>query len=187
MTKIVAALTGISGVGKSTLVEKLSSIVPLTHLQASALIKAGRSTISATEFDHDQLRHLDIDENQQLLTRGFLMATSAATGLIVLDSHTVIEGAEGLTAVAANVFGAISTESMIFVVDEPSVIDQRRRSDLARRRPTPSTADLQFIQKQAQDQAESICRRLEIPLFVFSSNEHSKIAQVLRSRLANMQ
>lgn len=74
MTRRVAALTGISGVGKSTLLTALSQRVDFVHLQAGALIKKARESELGQSIEHDQLRNIDLDQNQQLLINGFLAA-----------------------------------------------------------------------------------------------------------------
>jgi len=182
MTRQVVALTGLSGVGKSTLIRTLAASVPLEHLEASVLIKEGRRAIGDATITQDQLRFVDIDENQNLLIRGFRLKAGTSSRLIILDGHTLIERDDGLTRIDARVFGAIGIDSMIFLADDPEAIAQRRRDDPARKRPVPSVDRLRLVQEEAQQQAVAICLALSVPLQIFRPNQPELIAQALRKQ-----
>lgn len=186
MTRCVIALTGISGVGKSTLIKALAESVPLEHLQASALIKEGRQASGDAELvTQDQLRHVDIDENQKFLIRGFEVSARMSTGLIILDGHTVIEQDSGLTRIDPRVFGAIGINSMIFLADDPVSIAARRISDATRKRPAPSLDNLRLIQETAQAHASTICGTLGIPLHIFRTDQPAQIGRLLLQQCVN--
>ena len=180
MTRRVIAFTGLSGAGKSTLIKKLTASIPLEHLQASALIKEGRHSSGDTTIEQDQLRLVDIDENQKFLIRGFRIKASTNTGLVILDGHTVIERDDGLTRIDARVFGAIGIECMIFLVEDPQVIAERRRNDTARKRPVPSIDDLRTIQETARHHALAICQTLGVQLHVFRPDQSARIVRTLQ-------
>lgn len=180
MTRHVVAFTGLSGVGKSTLITTLAASIPLEHLQASALIKEGRHAAGDTTLTHDQLRLGDIDENQQFLIRGFRLKADRYTGLVILDGHTIIEGNNELTRIDARVFGAMGTGSMVFLADDAEAIAHRRRNDVARKRPVPSIDCLRLIQEEAVGHAATICRLLSIPLYKFHTDQLALIAQTLQ-------
>lgn len=180
MTGPIVALTGISGVGKSTVLKTLSTSISFQHLQASALIKAGRHASGDIAVTHDQLRLVDIDENQQFLIRGFRLNAGASTSLVILDGHTVIERDTGLTHIDARVFGAIGIDSMIFLADDPEAIGQRRRNDTSRKRPVLSVDALRLIQEQAEDHAVEICKALGVPLHKFRPDQTALIARALQ-------
>jgi adenylate kinase len=182
MTRQVIALTGVSAVGKSTLIKALAASIPLEHLQASALIKEGRHASSDAALTQDQLRLVDIDENQQLLIRGFRLKAGVRTGLVILDGHTVIEREDGLTRIDSRVFGAIGIDCMMLLVDDPIAIAQRRLNDTSRKRPVPSVDDLRFIQDQAREHAVAICRALGVPLHVFRPDQSMLIVHTLRQQ-----
>lgn len=184
MTQRVIALTGVSGVGKSTLIKTLVASNPHKHLQASALIKEGRHASGDVTVTLDQLRLVDIDENQQFLIRGFQLQAGASTGLVILDGHTVIEQDHELTRIDARVFGAIGIDSMIFLADDPESIAKRRRNDTARKRPVPSVDGIRLIQEEARAQAITICRELDIPLHIFHPDQTALIAQALQQQQA---
>jgi adenylate kinase len=179
MMRQVVAFTGLSGVGKSTLIKTLAASVPLEHLQASALIKEGRQAVGDAVITQDQLRLFDIDENQNLLIRGFRLKARAIMGLIILDGHTVIESDDGLTRIDARVFGAIGIDSMIFLADDPEAIAQRRLNDPARKRPVPRVDKLRLIQEVAREHASAICRTLDIPLHICRPDESTLIVTAL--------
>jgi adenylate kinase len=176
----VVAITGLSGVGKSTLLRKLASTVSFQHLQASALIREARRS-DQQSLTLDQLRSVDIDENQELLANGFTRAVNRGAGLIVLDAHTAIELDDKLVLIGTNVFGAIGISSMIFLVDDCAEIIKRRLNDKERQRPIKSLEKLRSTQNQSLQHTEEICRVLGIPISVFSSNDHSAVAKLLLS------
>jgi len=180
MTRRVVAFTGVSGVGKSTLIRTVAASVPLEHLQASALIKEGRRVSGDAVLTQDQLRLVDIDENQQFLVRGFRLKAGTTTKLVILDSHTVIETGAGLTRIDPRVFGAIGIDSMIFISDDPEAIAKRRREDTARKRPVTSVDGLRSIQEEAQNHAAAICRALGVPVHTFRPDQPALIAQTLQ-------
>jgi adenylate kinase len=174
---------GISGVGKSTLIEKLAASFSLEHLQASALIKEGRHAVGEMTITQDQLRFVDIDENQNLLIQEFINRTRESTGLIVLDGHTIIERGDALTRIDARVFGAIGIAGMVFLTDDVEAIAQRRLNDPGRKRAILGVDRLRHIQAEARAHAGAVCRALDISLQVYRPNEIAPIAHALQ-RLA---
>ena len=60
MTQRVIALTGISGVGKTTFLRSLSNVLSFQHLTGGSLIGAGRTA----ELEcRDNMRHQDVDDS----------------------------------------------------------------------------------------------------------------------------
>lgn len=180
----VVALTGISGVGKSTSIKALEALIPLRHFQAGALIKEGRDAAGAS-IPHDHLRLADLDENQQLLIRGFQRKAAEGSSLILLDGHTIIEKEDRLIPIPATVFGAIGIAKMIFLADDPAIILERRRSDHSRKRPLPSIAGLRNIQESALEQATVICGALGVELYVRRPLEMQAVANILQPLAAS--
>lgn len=180
MKRHVAAVTGVSGVGKSTLLRKLAAMVSFQHLQASALIREARQ-LDQQSLTLDQLRSVDLDENQKLLIQGFARVANQGPGLIVLDAHTVIEQGDNLILIEPDVFGAIGINSMIFLSEDITEIVRRRLDDKVRQRPIKGVEQLQSTQSQALQHARKICRILGIPIAVFSSNDHCAVAELLQS------
>jgi adenylate kinase len=180
MTRQVIAFTGVAGVGKSTLITTLATSIPFEHLKASSLIKEGRHASGETALTQDQLRLVDIDENQQFLVRGFRLKLGTTTRMIILDGHTVIEKDDSLTRIDPRVFGAIGIDRMIFLADDPEAINNRRRSDTTRKRPLPSVDRLRIIQEEARVHAVAICRALSVPLHVCHPDEPALIVHALQ-------
>jgi adenylate kinase len=182
MKRHIVAITGLSGVGKSTLVRALASMIPFQHLQASALIRNARQS-ERDQPTLDQLRSADLDENQELLIRGFARAASQRPRLIVLDGHTVIERADSLFLIEPAVFGAIGINSMIFLAEDCSELAKRRCQDKSRQRSLRSVEQLRSMQDQALLHAREICQVLGIQIDVFGSNDVGAAATLLGSYL----
>jgi adenylate kinase len=172
------ALTGISGVGKSTLIKLLSASIEFEHLQASALIKSGRNG-AGDAVTQDQLRSTDLNENQRFLIDGFRLAIESKSGLIILDGHTVIEKGDEIVRIGAFVFREIGISSMIFLEDDPLAIAERRRGDTNRIRPLPDVDKLTQIQNVSREQAAAICHSLGIALLIHRPHQHAAIARAL--------
>jgi adenylate kinase len=162
----VVAVTGLSGVGKSTLLATVSPVVPMQVLYASSLIRSAREAIEGEAVALDILRTRNLDENQRLLVHGFDQQKDPAVRLVVLDCHAVIEAGDDLVRIDPTVFGAVGITAMIFLVDRPEEIANRRLQDASRGRPVTAVKDLRAVQDAAVDHARTICDRLNVPLHV---------------------
>lgn len=168
------ALTGLSGVGKSTLLQKLATHWRFQHLQASVLIRAARQVPTV-----DHLRLANLDENQQLLVRGFADAADANAPLIVLDAHNLIELPNESVLIEPDVFRAIGIDSMLFLTATAANIASRRAGDQARQRQSKSVEELEDVLRLARQHAQHICRMLQIQLSITESSDYEAAANVI--------
>ncbi|UTS88165.1 AAA family ATPase [Rhizobium anhuiense] len=169
MTQRLIAVVGVSGVGKSTFLKAAGEFLTFKHLTAGSLIgKAG-----AEKYEHDSLRLQDIDENQELLVRGFARAKKTAGSLIILDAHTVIHGAAGLEVIGPRVFAALKPDAIAHVEADPAEILANRMGDQTRERPLLSIEDLADQQALSRAAAMEIAYTLSIPFKIFTHRELS--------------
>jgi adenylate kinase len=183
MTPPVITVAGLSGVGKSTLLTRLKSAIPMQILQASMLIKEARTSADGQSLALDALRAADLDENQRFLVQGFARWVDRAAPLVVLDCHTVIETPGGLVRIDPRVFDSMNVKAIMFLEDDPEEIARRRRNDSTRQR--LSTEDLGSVQAEAVQQARTIAAALKVPLFIHQpAGEDGPIMERLRSFLA---
>lgn len=175
--RMVIALAGLSGVGKSTLLENARRRLVFEHLQASDLIKAEKQEHQGKPVAHD-LREGNIDDNQALLISGF-MRRAPEEGLIVLDGHTIIDTPDGLVEISPSVFSAIDVSRFVVLVDDAEKIALRRLSDTRRARPSRSPQELAEHQERSVLAAYRAALALRVPLFIVPLNEHPDIAVFL--------
>lgn len=169
---------GLSGVGKSTLLEEARRRLVFEHLQASGLIKAERQERQGKRVAHDLLRAGNIDDNQTLLISGFLRR-APEEGLIVLDGHTIIDTPDGLVEISPSVFSAIDVSRFVVLIDDVEKIALRRSSDTRRTRPVRSPEELAEHQERSVLAAYRAALALGVPLFVVPLNEHPDITMFL--------
>lgn len=150
------ALLGLSGVGKSTLIGRLHSHVPLVHLQASALIKAEQVYRLQHAESSEALRLGAVMGNQELMVAAFLREAEATTLPIIFDGHSVIDGRCGLFEIPAYVFNALSLDSICYLSVNAELIAERRKADVSRPRPVRDVATLAEQQRIARDVAQRI-------------------------------
>ena len=180
MTPPVIAVAGLSGVGKTTLLSRVTPTIKVQVLQASSLIREGRAQLGDA-MAADTLRQRNIEENQQLLLRGFEAKADAAARIIALDCHTVIELPEGTKRIGPNVFAGLRLSAMIFLTDDPAKIASRRAADTSRQRPATSLDRLVAVQGEAKEQARAICDALGIPLTLIGPNDDQAVASIFQS------
>jgi adenylate kinase len=159
MNQRIVAVTGISGVGKTTLLRRLSDQFSFQHLQASTLIKTARSR-AASISSTDELRSLGIADNQTHLVEQFRKEVDAAAELVAIDAHTLVELPQRTELIEPSVFKALDIGSMLFLTDDAGAIAQRRHSDSARTRPLKEAGEIAALQLQAETQAKRICNAL---------------------------
>ncbi|MEF3132211.1 AAA family ATPase [Rhizobium sp. 268] len=164
MTQRVIAFVGISGVGKSTFLRAAAKLITFQHLVAGSLIGTARET----EHEHDRLRLQNIDQNQQLLVKGFHLKKDAGSRLVVLDGHAIIDGAEGVQTVSEQVFASVGTDAIVHLAADPRQILANRKGDRSRDRPTLSVNELAAHQARSLAAAIDIGRSLSIPFRLFS-------------------
>jgi len=179
MKRHIAAVVGLSGVGKSTLLTQVAATVTFQYLQASALIREERQSANS-HLTIDQLRSFDLDENQVLLVNAFRRVGNPA-GLIVLDAHAAIEQNETLILVRPDVFQAIGINSMVYLTEESAEIARRRLSDTKRQRQIKSAEQINCAQEQVLQHAKDICTALSISISIFRSSDHLAVTHFLQS------
>ncbi|MFG6159174.1 ATP-binding protein [Halomonas sp. 1390] len=165
MTQKIVAVAGVSGVGKSSFIKKLSDDFPVQHLQASSLIREGARIRDLESIGQDFLRELDIDENQALLVLGFERLKDKSS-FVVLDCHTVIDTPGGLVPISPSVFRAVGVAHLLVLTDDAEVIEARRRGDKERSRPIRTSSEIFDYQLNSVIQGYNISQEIGVPLTV---------------------
>ena len=163
----VVALTGLSGVGKTTLLHRMRAHIQFQHLPAGNLIRTARVALREGALSLDELRDVDVDENQKLLIQAFRRELNTTGVCAILDGHTLIERNDGVALIPANVFGSLGIQAMFFLADSPSAIAARRARDTTRTRPAVSVAELHQRQETSRCHADSIAEALEDSVLAF--------------------
>ncbi len=179
MTQAIVAFTGISGVGKTTFLQKLCEHIPFQHMIGGSLISVARE---AAHEDRDRLRHADLDENQGLLIQGFALSRDPAALLVIMDGHVVIDSTDGIQEIPTAVFERLSITLMVHLEADPMLIWQNRASDKVRDRPVYSADVLSAHQERSRKRAIAIARTLAIEYLDVSHGDVTTLADVLQPR-----
>lgn len=179
MSKRIAVL-GISGVGKSTLIGRTREILPLMHLQASRLIKAEQAYRAHNADSSEALRTGAVIDNQALMMAAFRREAAATDLPIVFDGHSIIDGREGLIEIPSSVFRDLRFDVICFLADDPSVIAERRRTDIGRVRPHRDVATLHDHQSIAEAAARRIATEIERPFIYIADGKSDQLYDLIR-------
>jgi len=170
MTQIVAVV-GVSGVGKSTFIRGLRGALSFQHLSAGRIIRYQREREEQAPQAHDELRNLDIDENQRLLVEGFHDLLDASQNLTLFDGHTVIDTSDELRRIEPSVFASLGIMAILFLQEQPETIRSRREADRKRSRPLISPEKISVHQSYALATTAEICLELAIPFLVIDTSQ----------------
>lgn len=178
MTQKIVALTGISGVGKTTFLQKLSEALDFQHVTGGTLIAAARE---ATPKNRDAIRYENLDENQRFLIEGFALTRDPNAKIVVMDGHAVIDDGQRLSEIPCDVFEALDISVMVHLEGDPEQIVANRRKDTSRSRPSYSLSVLEQHQVISRAHAKSVAETLEIPFYVVTHNDIDRLVEILVS------
>jgi adenylate kinase len=168
---ITILVCGISGVGKTRLLECLTNYFPLSVTwRASEIIGSARNII-----DPETLRTLprgEIQQSQELLIQGFKARREAFPDvLVLLDAHSVIDAERGLVDIPVEIAAHLAPSGIIHVSDDIARILQHRLADTKRVRPMRSIAQLTQYQLRSIASCERYSAALHIPLIEVRSGD----------------
>lgn len=178
MRQRVVAFTGISGVGKTTFLTSLANQVSFQHVTGGSLIAAARQ---GTSHQRDVLRHVDLDENQQLLIDGFAIVRDPHAKSVIMDGHVVIDDGRTLTKLPAAVFRALGASLMVHLEAAPAWIAENRSRDDSRSRPQYAPEILGEHQSTSRSHAAIIANDLAIPFHILTHGDVDQLAAMLLS------
>lgn len=180
---VVAIISGLSGVGKTWLLQRVMTTVPGQLLSASHIIEQELNRIHHAPVRRDDLRKLDITENQKALVKGFGRTVDRDAGLVVVDAHVVIDTPKGLEFVPHDVFAGLNPSLFIFITDDPEAILERRLQDSARKRPFRDVTALALQQSQAITAAHQIATDLRLPFYTITAGDVEGLAALLTTQI----
>ena len=179
MTRRIGIVTGISGVGKTQLLESVRGIIPMQVLSASALIRESLAEAEDRSTSYDSLCTRRIDANQAALIGAFNRHIDPDATFVVLDAHVVIDTPDGLVHVGSDVFREFHPNFILFIKDEPRKIYQKRKRDKKRSRPERSVDLLAKHQLIAIEAAHEVSNDLNIPIYVVNGGDADTLRRVL--------
>lgn len=168
-------IVGLSGVGKSYLINKLLSLdSSFVHFSAGSLIKKRLQVV-----DRDSLKALgasEILQNQYVLVDQFNeeIKSISTSNTVLFDVHTLIETKGGIIDVPFDIFDRLRPSRMFFLYANPEDISSRRAHDESRERITQPTAELAHLQGYSENTARGYSSKLDIP---FERATHEKAVE----------
>lgn len=183
MTYLVGIIVGISGVGKTRLLEKVSAVLPVKVLSASTLIRESIAEAEGQLTPQDHLRARSIYDNQVSLLEAFKRNVKPSDNLVILDAHVVIDTPDGLVRIGTDVFRAINPDFVVFVKGEPRRILRNRQRDASRMRPERSISSLTRQQEFAIVVAREVATELSIPIHFVMSGDDVALTRILSAPL----
>lgn len=168
MTQKIYALTGISGVGKTTFLRGVKEFIDFQHLTGGTLIAKARESLS---LDRDELRKLNVDENQTLLLNGFRTLRDPNAEFVVFDGHVIIDTGDTVENIQIEVFRQLDINAMFHLEAEVMQIARNRQFDKSRSRPELSQEVLSRHQQISRVRAREVAEVLNIEFLVVSHRD----------------
>jgi adenylate kinase len=138
----VAAVFGLSGVGKTWLISRFIATQGAMHAQASQLLRDARAALIGQMDSQEDLRKGAVLDNQALLIEAFTNFRSSAPLPIIFDGHSVIDVGDRLIEIPVDVIEALRPDGLVFVRDDPAAIVAKRAGDVSRTRPSRTESEV---------------------------------------------
>lgn len=182
MNQVVVIVTGLSGVGKSWLLNNAQKHEAMQVLSAGRIIAEQLKRSRSQNLAYDGLREQNIEENQQALEVGFAQHLDPASQLVVLDAHVIVDTPNGLEFIKPEVFSNIGASLIIFLEEDPLRIIQNRSQDTSRIRPIRDHSSLKAQQDVAKERAQMMALELEVPCYLLRAGDVEGLLGVLRNQ-----
>lgn len=138
----IILVAGVSGVGKTTLCQRLASHQPgVHHLVASAFVDGGRPS------------------DQMALVKRIRAAAEQLDGACLVDGHLIIGG----NRVPQEALAVLAPQAILMVTGSPADILARRAADTTRSRPSIAEEDLRHAQEAEAGYAQELALALGVP------------------------
>jgi adenylate kinase len=177
---MIIAVFGISGVGKSYMINGFIQSNSFAHAQASELLRKAKEELGSRVSAED-LRQGPVLDNQALLIDAFSKLRSVEARDMIFDGHTIIDAGNQLIEIPFHVIQAIGPAAIIHLWDEPETIVNRRASDSSRQRPARNAGELGAHQQRSEALAQDYADRLGLPFLRTRPGEHETFAAFISS------
>ena len=148
-------ISGVHGVGKGTICEKITSHFTYPHYSASSLIKS----VKKAEVDKNKIV-IDADKNQDHLIVA-LERLDVNSDYILVDGHFCLQGNNGVIEIPLATFEKMGMAAIILLTDDPTQIHTRLYS----RDNTSLGVDvIRSLQDKEIERANYVAKKLGIPL-----------------------
>ena len=179
----VAAVFGLSGVGKGWLISRYVSSHAVLHIQASQLLREAKVAISGGVVTPEELRTGAVLDNQGALIVAFATTRASAVIPIIFDGHCLVDSGSQLIEIPTEVIEALSFSGLVFVRGDPQEIVARRRSDITRTRPLRSAEEISLHQLRAGSLCQEYAKRLKLDLHTVDAGDEGCFAGAIASIL----
>ncbi len=177
---MIVAVFGVSGVGKSHMINGFIQSNPFAHAQASELLRKTKEELGSRVSAED-LRKGPVLDNQALLIDAFSKLRAVELRDIIFDGHTIIDAGNQLIEIPFHVIQAIGPAAIIHLWDDSKAIASRRVSDVSRQRPARNADELDAHQRRSDALAQDYADRLGLPFCRIQSGEHERLAAFISS------
>ncbi|MHA1951017.1 MAG: adenylate kinase [Candidatus Thorarchaeota archaeon] len=159
----VVIVTGIPGVGKTTVINTAVKQVQATHGEDVLILTFGTEMFEvASEAGYvknrDELRKMPTSLQRETQRRaGEVIAEKAKSAKVIVDTHNLIQTNNGfLIGLPEWVVTAINPKTVVLVEADSEKIAKRRTGDESRTRDAQAVADIQVHQEMCRGAAVSV-------------------------------
>ena len=148
-------ISGVHGVGKGTICEKISSHFAYPNYSASTLIKS----VKNSAVDKNKVV-IDAEKNQDYLIVA-LNQLNSGSDYILVDGHFCLQSNDGVIEIPLSTFEEMGLAAIVLLTDDPSQIHSRLNS---RDNASLGVDVIRSLQNKEKEQANYVANALNIPL-----------------------
>ncbi|MHA2379745.1 MAG: adenylate kinase [Candidatus Thorarchaeota archaeon] len=159
----VVIVTGIPGVGKTTVIDTAVEMVKSQHGEEVRVLNIGTAMFEVASEkglikDRDDLRKMPTAKQREVQRMaGEVIAEKAKTARVIVDTHTLIQTKNGfLIGLPEWVARAIQPKTVVLVEADPEKIASRRSSDETRTRDDQIVDEIDTHQRMCRAAAVSV-------------------------------